>query len=234
MPKYNSGAQYNSGVFYNKLYVIGSVVFTGAGDLAATATKVVVGTTKGVTYNSHLQFNSGVKYNTLQGGFTGQGDFICYRNIIVGEAALTGAGDLSGEGIRIILGDALLSGQGDFSGGEGEVTKTYRVVYELTFGPTTLGLNSKEKRARKVYLIVSKADNARMYVAYATTRDGVYTAEVPVGGAEALSRAKKILPLVAGNPSGGYIYRVRIRGWGEASVHEIVFAVSPRRSKSDA
>ena len=152
----------------------------------------------------------------------------------MGEAAFTGAGDFSGgEGIRIAVGDALFSGEGDFSGGEGDVIKTYRVVYDLEFGPTTLGLNAKEKRARKVYLVVSKAANARIFVSYATTKNGPFTNEVPVGGGEALSRARKILPLAAGNPSGGYIYRVRVRGWGEATVHEIVFAVSERGAKSN-
>ena len=173
---------------------------------------IVIGTARGASFNSGIQYNSGMKYNTSRRGFTG-------------------TGGLLGEGVRVAVGGALLTGMGDLTG-EGEATKTYRVVYELTFGPTTLGLNSKEKRARKLFLIISKADNARMYVAYATSRDGVYTAEVPVGGSEALSRAKKILPLVAGNPAGGYIYRVRIRGWGEATVHEIVFAVSPRRGNN--
>jgi len=235
MAKYNSGTLYNSGALYNKLYVIGSAVLTGAGDIAADdGVRVVVGTTRGMQYNASLQYNSGINYNTLQGGFTGRGDFILYRHIVVGEATFTGAGDFSGgEGIRIAVGDALFSGEGYFSGGEGEVTKTYRVVYDLEFGPTTLGLNAKEKRARKVYLVVSKAANARMYVSYATTKNGPFTNEVPVGSGEALSRARKILPLAAGNPSGGYIYRIKVRGWGEATVHEIVFAVSERGAKSN-
>ncbi|MDD5487240.1 MAG: hypothetical protein PHW65_06780 [Dehalococcoidales bacterium] len=108
------------------------------------------------------------------------------------------------------------------------------VVYEITFGPTTLGLNAKEKRARKLTLIFSKADNACIYLSYATTRSGNYTEEIMIGGTQAMSRAKITLPLAVSNPAGGYIYRVRVRGWGEVSIHEIAFAVSPRGAKSHA
>lgn len=106
------------------------------------------------------------------------------------------------------------------------------IEYEMVIGPTTLGLNPKHKRVRKAYVIFSKAATATMFVSYATSRAGAYTAEVEVGGTQALTRAKKVLPLALGDPAGGYIYRLKIRGTGEVTVHEIVFAVSGRGSVS--
>jgi len=236
MAKYNSGTLYNSGALYNKLYVLGSASFTGAGDITALDTvRIAIGGARGIKYNSGKQYNSGIEYNTPQGGFTGRGDFYSFRNMVLGSASFTGTGDFHGEdGVRIAVSETSFTGAGDFHGEDGEVIKTFRVVFDLIFGPTTFGLNPKEKRARKVYLVVSKAANARMFVSYATTRDGPFTNDVPIGGEEALHRAKKILPLVSGAPAGGYIYRVRVQGWGEATIHEIVFAVSERGAKSNA
>ena len=146
---------------------------------------------------------------------------------IDGAVDFTGAGDIEATGLIIVIGEANFTGAGDLSA-KGIVATP--ISYELVFGPTTLGLNSKEKRARKVTLIFSMAADSTMYISYATTKDGAYSDEVEITAGTALTRAKKALPLVAGNSAGGYIYRVKVRGRGVVKVHEVVFHVSPRRA----
>ena len=226
--------------------------FVGIADLSAAPIRVREKTVYlGISGNNLFVFPHDALFKTTfaETNVTGQGDLL----VTVERDAciipdLIGGGDLLASGNKIVFVSSELMGIGDIFGdngrvvdiqgeavmsallsGEAETEKLYRVLFELVFGPTTLGINAKEKRVRKLYFIVSKADDARIYVSYATSMRGPYSKEVSIGKGQALTRAKKMIPLAIGSPAGGYIYKVRVRGWGEATVHEIAVQMSTRR-----
>lgn len=191
-----------------EIIVSGAALYTGSADIGATVIRIVYG---GAELSSVCSLSA-----------AGQ-------RIVFAGSEITAVGNLQAVGetiVEALAGDLAGSGLLESAGG---VMEKNLISFELVFGPTTLGLNPRKKRVRRLYLVVSKADDARLYVAYATTRDGPYSNEVSIGRGRALTRAKKMLPLAVGDPAGSYIYRVRVRGWGEAAVHEIAFMVSPRR-----
>ena len=102
------------------------------------------------------------------------------------------------------------------------------LCYDLVYGPTTLGLNSKEKRVRRIHFVVSKEPEATMYVSYAVTRNGPFLPEKEILPGQGVTKLKTYLPILPGNPAGGFVYRIRIRGFGNVKVHEIALELSPR------
>lgn len=106
------------------------------------------------------------------------------------------------------------------------------IAYEIIFGPVTFGVPFLEKRVRKATLVVSKEASASMFIATSPSDIGEFTADKQVGSGAELDMDEITIPMAQGDPSGGLVYRIRVRGTGSAQVHDVTFDVSPRISGS--
>lgn len=104
------------------------------------------------------------------------------------------------------------------------------ILYEIIFGPVIFGMPFLEKRVRKATLVVSKEAEAIMYVATSASDVGEFTGDMPVGVGKELDMEEISIPVAQGDASGGFVYRIRVRGTGSVQVHDVIFDVSPRVS----
>lgn len=102
------------------------------------------------------------------------------------------------------------------------------IASEMIFGPSSLGINTKEKRVRKGYVIASAAAGATLTAATSATETGDYGSAVTLTAGTDITRIKKRLPLNQSNPSGGFVYRLKLVGSGVVKVHEVGLEISPR------
>lgn len=136
----------------------------------------------------------------------------------VGGATLTPTGGITTKKAKKGVGGALLLPEGILS--DGRTENAADVPYEFTIGPTTLGINTREKRLRRIFLIVSKEASATMYVSVAMNESGDFGTEVEIAPGEQLSMVKKYIPLAVGEAANGMVLRIKVRGAGEITVHD--------------
>lgn len=143
----------------------------------------------------------------------------------VGGATITPAGALA-KLPKKSVGNALIVPEGILNDGRSE--SVVNVPYEFIIGPTTLGIDTREKRLRRVYLIVSKEADATMYVSVAMNENGAFGTEVAIAPGEELTMVKKYIPLAVGEASSGMVIRIKVRGEGEITVHDAGVELSVR------
>lgn len=136
----------------------------------------------------------------------------------VGGATLTPTGGITTKKAKKGVGGALIFPEGTLS--DGRTENAADVPYEFIIGPTTLGINTREKRLRRIFLIVSKEASATMYVSVAMNESGSFGTEVEIAPGEQLSMVKKYIPLAVGEAANGMVLRIKVRGAGEITVHD--------------
>ena len=95
------------------------------------------------------------------------------------------------------------------------------IEYEVILGPSILDIVSRDKRLRRIFLVVSKEETATMFISTSNEETGDFTAEKEVAAGE-LDLHKIPIPIAQGISNAGYCFRIKIRGVGKAQLHEIV------------
>lgn len=219
---YNAGIRYNSGGRYNPPVegIGGRCNLLAIAEIDSFASAVVSG-------RCDLIVNPGVVVDAMV-SLESMDDLSASGDVIkTAELELIGFCITDAEGERILEGETGLSGDSLLSA-TGEIEKDHHISFELVFGPTTFGLNTREKRVRRLFATISKDVDARVFVSTSASEHGAYSREVSIGEGQELNMARKALPLAGGDPAGGHLYRVRVRGWGSATVHEIAVQMSAR------